>query len=84
MQIYMVRHYVYDGYAGHDQSDTVFFTKEELAYQYINVSLGYLAQEGYTWKEYPSSGKVFINYGPGQYAYDYYFVQEMTEGEEID
>jgi len=82
MQFYMVRHYIYDGYASHDYDDIVPFQDSFAAMNYLleraKNDLAY-----YVWETGEDGYKILIDRGPGRYAYDYYYLEQMEMGKEL-
>lgn len=82
--IYMVRHYFYDGYARHDQSDVKFFWDYSDAMQFLkNLELsGHF--DDYEWAHWDSLDDMVFLKREGLYGYDYYYIQFIAPEEDID
>lgn len=83
MDFYMIRHYSYDGYSGHDQDDVIPFHTSQEAVDYLNERriAGSLAE--YEWETDWAGFQILIDRGNHD-EYDYYFLEKMTMGKEID
>lgn len=80
-EIWMVRHYYYDGNGRHDQDDVLFEWTSEKAFDHLKK--WYKELPDYDWETGGEGFKILIR-KEGQYAYDYYYIQNMKPGEEID
>lgn len=83
MEFYMVRHYTYDGHANHDYYDVIPFQKSADCVQYL-VDLNLWGDlKDYEWETGPDGYQVLVK-REGQYAYDYYYLEKMEFGKEVD
>lgn len=80
--IYMVRHYIYDGYGRHDQDDVLFEWTYVAAEKYLQKC--YKEYDDYEWEHWDSLDDMVLIKREGQYGYDYFYIQFMAPGEEID
>lgn len=79
---YMVRHYIYDGYANHDYEDVIPFQDSFQAMKYL-MDRSNSDLYDYAWETGEDGYKLLINRGPGRYAYDYYYLEQMEFGKEL-
>jgi hypothetical protein len=82
--IYMIRHYTYDGCGRHDQYDVQYAWKYETALGKLKKWQEQGHFDDYEWEHWDSLDDLVLLKREGQYAYDYYFIQFMAPGEDID
>lgn len=80
--IYMIRHYIYDGCGRHDQDDVRFEWNYVDAEKYLKKL--YKAYDDYEWEHWDSLDDMVLLKREGQYGYDYFYIQFMAPGEDID
>lgn len=81
--IYMIRHYIYDGCGRHDQYDVKFEwdyvkAKDFLDELYMNPHCEH------EWEHWDSLDDMVLIKKEGQYGYDYFYIQFIAPGEDID
>lgn len=81
MQFYMVVHYYYDGAGRHDLDYVKPCSTKELAREFITTVVR--DYDDYDFTESANEFPNALHHGPGQYAYDYYYVEVMNMDEEI-
>jgi hypothetical protein len=80
--IWMLRHYSYDGYGRHDQYDVWFeFDKYKAADNFLDMAKDF---DDYSWTEWGKDKEQVLCKREGEHAYDYYCLEFMSPGEEID
>lgn len=83
MEFFMVRHYIYDGCGRADMDDVIPCSTFEKGMNYLKDL--YRDLEDYDWQEDTDvvDWKILVHKGPGEYGYDYYYIESMTMDEEI-
>lgn len=81
MQFFMVTHYYYDGCGRADMDDVIPCSSSEKGMDYLKGL--YKELDEYDWETDGDGFQILIKRGPGQYAYDYYYLQKMTMDEEL-
>lgn len=81
MKFYMIYHYTYDGYAGHDMSYIKPCSTSELGMEWLTEF--HKNNFEYFWAT-DNEGFKTVMRKEGRYAYDFYGLEEMTMDEEID
>jgi len=82
--IWMIRHYTYDGCSRHDQYDVQFAWTHEIAMGKLKEWEKKGHFDDYEWEHWDSLDEMVLLKREGQYGYDYYFIQFMAPGEDID
>jgi hypothetical protein len=82
MEFYMVRHYMFDGDYTHDYDDIIPFPDSFKAMEYL-LKRAETDLEYYIWETGEDGYKLLMNRGPGRYAYDYYYLEQMEMGVEL-
>ena len=83
MQFFMVRHYIYDGCGRADMDDVIPCSTAAKRMDYLAQL--YKELPDHYWEDDPDveDFKLLNQYGPGQYGFDYYYLEAMTMDEEI-
>lgn len=81
MEFFMVRHYMYDGCGRVDVDDIIPCSTSEKGMDYLR-SLFRIHDE-YNFETDDWGFQILIQRGPGQYGYDYYYLEKMVMDEEI-